>query len=340
MAHSSVAAGSRHSGRGTPGGGSVEPNDYGSGHITPDLHAQSYAWNSGNPDHLEVVYVVAVTGFQNIVEASDLFLTLRARWELIHPLGVMHVLNARRRSLRIVMSRAQRCSRPAAEDMVMGVIPLGDATRRPVHIPRVTLAIIVENFVVFGLELFGGQPFVTKWSMIPAQITSGQHLITILTGMFMHAGWSHIIGNMIYLWAFGPEIEDSMGPRRYLCFYLTGGLAATLAQVLGNPHSTIPNLGASGAIAAVMGAFLVTYPRDRIRTVLFVFIFSRVRYVPSALLIGIWFLSQLVNAGAVAHVETGGVAYLAHIGGFMWGAVTARLFEDRRRLGSASWAAA
>src|SRR5262249_53301288 len=149
--------------------------------------------------------------------------------------------------------------------------------------------------------------------------------ITILTSMYLHGGWAHIAGNMIYLWAFGPEVEDSMGRWRYLFFYLGGGLAASLAQIAGNPHSTIPNLGASGAIAAVMGAFLVTYPRDRIRTLLFFLVFARIRYIPAALLIGFWFLLQVVNAGAVAEVQTGGVAYLAHVGGFIYGAVTARV---------------
>jgi membrane associated rhomboid family serine protease len=209
----------------------------------------------------------------------------------------------------------------------MAIIPLGDATRRPVRMPVVTIFIILVNVIVFMLELMGGDAFVIKWSVIPADIVSGQHLITILTGMFMHASWSHIIGNMIYLWAFGPAIEDSMGPGRYLVFYLTGGLAATLAQVAGNPLSTVPNLGASGAIAAVMGAFLVTYPHDRIRTVLLIFVFAQVHYIPAALMIGVWFLLQLYSAGTVAQVETGGVAYLAHVGGFIWGAVAARLFE-------------
>jgi len=215
----------------------------------------------------------------------------------------------------------------------MGLIPLGDATRRPVHTPAVTVGIIVVNVIVFILELIGGQAFVTKWSLIPANVSAGRDYITVLTSMFMHGSWSHILGNMVFLWAFGPEIEDSMGRGRYLIFYLIGGLAASLAQVLGNPTSTIPNLGASGAIAAVMGAFLVTYPRDRIRSILMIFVFVRVRYIPAALLIGVWFLSQLVNAGAVAgQVQTGGVAYLAHIGGFLWGAVAARPFEDPRRL--------
>jgi len=104
---------------------------------------------------------------------------------------------------------------------------------------------------------------------------------------------------------------------------------AMLAQIAADPRSTVPNLGASGAIAAVMGAFLVTYPRDRIKSLLFIFIFVRVTFIPAALLIGLWFLSQLVHAGSVANVQTGGVAYLAHVGGFIFGAVTARWFERR-----------
>src|SRR5215469_14704437 len=149
-----------------------------------------------------------------------------------------------------------------------------------------------------------------QWAAIPAQIVSGHHLITILTAMFMHGSWSHIIGNMIFLWAFAPEIEDAMGRGRYLVFYLMGGLVAMLAQVAAAPHSTVPNLGASGAIAAVMGAFIVTYPRDRIKSVLFIFVFARITFIPAALLIGFWFLTQLVHTGTVAEVQTGGVAYL------------------------------
>jgi membrane associated rhomboid family serine protease len=182
------------------------------------------------------------------------------------------------------------------------------------------------------LELMRGDEFVTQWAAVPAQIVSGDHWITILTAMFMHGSWSHIIGNMIFLWAFAPEIEDAMGRGRYLVFYLVGGLVAMLAQVAANPHSTVPNLGASGAIAAVMGAFVVTYPRDQIRTLLFIFVFARIRFIPAALLIGLWFISQLFHAGAVAQVQTGGVAYLAHIGGFIFGAATARLFESQRRI--------
>src|ERR1700752_4098761 len=211
-----------------------------------------------------------------------------------------------------------------------GMVPLGDASRRPARVPVVTAGIIVVNVVVFVLELMRGDAFVTQWAAVPAQIVSGPHWITILTAMFMHGSWSHIIGNMIFLWAFAPEIEDAMGPLRYLVFYLVGGLVAMLAQVAADPHSTVPNLGASGAIAAVMGAFIVTYPRDRIKSVLIIFIFVKVTFIPAALLIGFWFLTQLVHAGSVAQVQTGGVAYLAHVGGFIFGAVTARWFEPSR----------
>ena len=213
-----------------------------------------------------------------------------------------------------------------------GLIPLSDASRRPVNMPVVTTLIIVANAFVFVLELLRGDAFVLQWAAIPAQISSGHHWMTVLTAMFMHGSWMHIIGNMVFLWAFGPEIEDAMGPVRYLVFYLIGGGAAMLAQILADPHSTVPNLGASGAIAAVMGAFLVTFPRDRIKAVLFLFVFFRVTFIPAFLLIGFWFLIQLFSVGAVAQVQSGGVAYLAHVGGFIFGAVTARLFEDRRRI--------
>lgn len=213
-----------------------------------------------------------------------------------------------------------------------GLIPLTDASRRPVHFPIVTAGIIVANFVGFTLELRGGDAFVRQWSMIPAQIAAGHHLITILTAMFLHGSWSHILGNMVFLWAFGPEIEDAMNPLRYLVFYLGGGLAATAAQVAVSPSSMVPNLGASGAIAAVMGAFLVTYPRDQIRSLLFIFVFVRVTLIPAGLLIGLWLLIQLFHVGSVATTQTGGVAYMAHVGGAVFGAVTARLFEDPRRL--------
>ena len=212
-------------------------------------------------------------------------------------------------------------------------IPLQDITRRPAHRPVVTVLIIVVNALVFLLELGGGDAFVQHWSVIPADIVAGRHWITILTAMFMHGGWMHIIGNMVFFWAFGPEIEDAMGPFRYLTFYLLSGLAASIAQIVIDPSSAVPNLGASGAIAGVMGAFLITYPRDEIRTLLVIGWFIKVTVLPAALLIGLWFLIQLFSGiGSIASVQSGGVAYMAHVGGIIFGAVTARLFEDPRRI--------
>jgi len=215
---------------------------------------------------------------------------------------------------------------------VGGMIPLSDASRKPDNFPIVTVAIVTVNAVVFLMELMGGDAFVLRWSEVPADIVSGHHWITILTAMFMHAGWMHIIGNMVFLWAFGPEIEDAMGSLKYLAFYLLSGLVASLAQTALMPHSTVPNLGASGAIAGVMGAFLVTYPSDEIRSLLIFGWFVRTTFIPAALLIGFWFLIQLFDqVGSVAGAQSGGgVAYAAHVGGFIFGAVTARLFERSR----------
>jgi membrane associated rhomboid family serine protease len=210
---------------------------------------------------------------------------------------------------------------------VGGLIPLGDASRRRLHYPFATTIIIVINVLVFFLELRGGDDFVYKWAAIPANILSGHAIPTLLTSMFLHASWSHILGNMIFLWAFGPAMEDAMNPWSFTAFYLLGGLVAMLAQVAASPGSVVPTLGASGAIAAVMGAFLVTYPRDRIRSLFFFFLFIRITFIPAVLLIGFWFVIQLLNVGAVASVQHGGVAYMAHVSGFLFGALTVRLFR-------------
>jgi len=212
------------------------------------------------------------------------------------------------------------------------MIPLGDADRRPLRFPLVTTLIIGLNGLVFILELTGGEAFINRWALVPADVLSGHSWITILTSMFMHAGPVHILGNMLFFWVFGPEIEDVMGPLRYLIFYLLGGLVATVAQIVASPASSVPNLGASGAIAAVMGAFLITYPRDRIRTVLLFGWFARVTFIPAIVLVGFWFLTQVFSeVGALVQTQTGGVAYMAHIGGFVYGALFTHFFETRRR---------
>jgi membrane associated rhomboid family serine protease len=214
------------------------------------------------------------------------------------------------------------------------MIPLWDASRRPVNFPWITALLIALNVIAFALELRGGDAFVLRWAAVSADITNGHRLETLLTSMFLHAGWAHIIGNMIFLWAFGPEIEDIMNPLRYLAFYLLGGLAAMAVQAWADPTSTIPSLGASGAIASVMGAFLVTYPRDKIRTLLILGFFVTMTFLPAAFLIGFWFVVQLVSVGfgAITGVNADGVAYLAHVAGAVFGALTVRLFEDPQRL--------
>lgn len=136
---------------------------------------------------------------------------------------------------------------------------------------------------------------------------------------------------MVFFWAFGPGVEDAMGRPRYLLFYLCGGLVAFLAQVLATAGSTIPMLGASGAIAAVMGAFLIMYPHDRIKSVVLLGWWVNVTFIPAAVLIGIWFLLQLVSIGMVGQQSTGGVAYVAHLAGMIFGAITARVFEGGER---------
>src|SRR3974390_3431783 len=130
-----------------------------------------------------------------------------------------------------------------------GMVPLRDASREPSRYPNGPTSIIVVNVVVFLLELMEGEAFVKQWALVPADIASGHHLVTIITAMFMHGGWMHIIGNMIFLWAFGPQIEDAMGPIRYLIFYLASGVVASMAQVAAIPTSPVPNLRATGAIA-------------------------------------------------------------------------------------------
>jgi membrane associated rhomboid family serine protease len=138
------------------------------------------------------------------------------------------------------------------------MIPLGDYSRRPSRLPAANVGIITPSALVFVIELANGDEFVTRWSVIPSDVLAGLHLGTIATAMFIHTSWSHILGNMVFLWALGPKIEDAMGRVHCLLSYLIGGTVATPAQMIADPTSTVPCLGASGAIAAVMGAFLVT----------------------------------------------------------------------------------
>ncbi|HTF99200.1 MAG TPA: rhomboid family intramembrane serine protease [Nitrospirota bacterium] len=208
------------------------------------------------------------------------------------------------------------------------MFPLKDIDRRPSRFPLVTTLIIALNTLVFLLELLKGIDFVARWSYMPAEIAAGRGLIMLLTALFMHDGWLHIIGNMVFFWAFGPPVEDMMGRGKYLFFYLTCGVAASLAQVLSNPASTLFNLGASGAIAGVIGAFLVAFPRDRIRTLVFVAVFR----IPAIFLVGAWFVIQLFSeVGSFVVGRAGEVAYVPHVAGFVFGIVFAGLFKYQDR---------
>jgi membrane associated rhomboid family serine protease len=207
------------------------------------------------------------------------------------------------------------------------MIPLRP-TRSPTRFPFVTVALVVVNVLVFIWELGVDEAAILTFAVVPANLLRGEGWLTPLTSMFLHGGLMHIAGNMLFLCVFAPAIEEAMGRRRFLFFYLMGGLAAVAAQVAASPASTVPMVGASGAIGAVMGAFLVTYPGERIRVLWFFGIFAKVSDVPAFLLVGVWLLTQMMNqVGAVMDADAGGVAYAAHVGGAVFGMLTARLFE-------------
>lgn len=212
------------------------------------------------------------------------------------------------------------------------MIPLGDSTRRPIYFPKMTLTIIAINAFVFMLELLAGEAFILRWAFVPAELMTPHGFITLFTSIFLHASWVHFLGNMLFFWVFAPQIEDVMGPMSFLIFYLLGGVVATLIQALVDPTSTVLS-GASGAIAAVMGAFLVTYPSDRIRTALILGWSVKVTFLPAVAMVGLWFATQVFSqVGAFVQVQTdASVMYLAHIGGFVYGTLACRLFETRRR---------
>jgi membrane associated rhomboid family serine protease len=218
---------------------------------------------------------------------------------------------------------------------VFALIPFGDASRRP-RSAAVTALIVVANVLVFLLEMAGGDRFVRHYAAIPILIVHGHRWSTLFTSMFLHGGWFHILGNMIFLWAFGPVIEEAMGSFKFLLFYLVGGALAMFAWVLVYPSSHTPCLGASGAIAAVMGAFLVLYPRDRIRSLRVIVIYFTVAVVPALLLIGFWFLIQLFSFGFIPTAGAG-VAYFAHIAGFIFGALMAKSLASHRRTAPRTW---
>lgn len=210
------------------------------------------------------------------------------------------------------------------------LFPQRDESRPLSRFPIVLVLILTANVFVFFVELALGDSFILRYSMKPAEIARGEHLETLFTSMFMHANFFHIFGNMLYLWVFGDELEANfLGPIRFGLFYLVCGLAAGFLQIVVNPTSIVPNLGASGAIAGVLGAFLIVFPQDRILVWIFPFWHAR---ITAFVLIGFWFVMQLVSGiGSITSTAQGGVAYFAHIGGFIAGLVLIRLFGAGQR---------
>lgn len=213
------------------------------------------------------------------------------------------------------------------------MIPLRDAnpTQRT---PIVTITLIVVNILIYVYEwtLSGSEAqmmaFFDQWAIIPQQLTHnfGPESITLLSAMFLHGSWVHVGGNMLYLWIFGDNIEDRMGKARYIIFYLLGGLAASAAQIIIDPNSPVPNVGASGAIAGVLGGYLILYPKARILTLVLRFMTQ----VPAYVVLGFWFVLQLFQGvgslGVVTDAQQGGVAFFAHIGGFVAGMILVKPF--------------
>jgi membrane associated rhomboid family serine protease len=178
---------------------------------------------------------------------------------------------------------------------------------------------------------FGAIPAVVLGTQsLPAQFAEIPPLMSIFTSMFLHGGWMHLIGNMWFLWIFGNNIEEAMGHVRYLAFYLICGILASVSHILSNPASAIPSIGASGAIAGVMGAYIMLYPRARVWTLIFLGFFVRVMYIPAGIILGFWILIQLFNGSIMAgRQDMGGVAFWAHIGGFIVGVLLVGVFKKR-----------
>jgi membrane associated rhomboid family serine protease len=240
------------------------------------------------------------------------------------------------------------------------MIPYGDSLR-PHTFPIVNYLLIAFNVMVFFYELslqsqgvslplqragFDSRldVWIAEWGTVPCRLLDncprypfdpgpGSDPLTLITSQFIHAGWLHIIGNMVFLWVFGDNVEDTMGHVRYLVFYLLGGVIAGLAHAAADPNSLVPSVGASGAIAAVLGAYLVTYPNASVQVLIPIIIIPFFTRVPAFVMMGLWFLSQFIGLGEMADARGGGggVAYWAHIGGFVAGMALVWFFRGRRR---------
>jgi membrane associated rhomboid family serine protease len=210
------------------------------------------------------------------------------------------------------------------------MFPIGDDDTSRRTVPLVTYALIALNVLFFFVEQSGGDAFIEKWAFVPSRFLANPFgdFPTLFTSMFMHAGWVHLGGNMLYLWIFGDNVEDRFGHIKFTIFYVLCGLAATFAQLAFSLGSRVPNLGASGAIAGVLGAYILLFPQANVK----VLQAQRVIQVPALIVIGLWIVLQFFSGiGSIANTaQAGGVAYMAHIGGFLAGFVLTFLFRGSR----------
>jgi membrane associated rhomboid family serine protease len=207
--------------------------------------------------------------------------------------------------------------------------------------PVLTILLIVINVLVFMYQVSlgpkQGEVFVYQFGAIPAVIFGEKSLpgaiaavppyLSLFTSMFLHGGIMHLLGNMLYLWIFGNNIEEAMGRVRFILFYVLTGLAASMAHALTNPESVLPSIGASGAISGVLGAYVLLYPRARVLTLVFLGFFIRLMYIPAGFVLGIWFVLQLLSGSMSDQGSGGGVAFWAHVGGFVAGMLLVGLFK-------------
>ncbi|HSQ18197.1 MAG TPA: rhomboid family intramembrane serine protease [Anaerolineales bacterium] len=211
------------------------------------------------------------------------------------------------------------------------MLPIGDDNSARRTVPVVTYALLALNILFFFVELSGGDAFIEKWAFVPSRFLANPvgDSLTLFTAMFMHAGWLHLGGNMLYLWIFGDNVEDRFGHFKFIIFYLVCGLAATFAQLAVSTGSNVPNLGASGAIAGVLGAYILLFPQGKVR----VLQGQRVIQVSALIVIGLWIVLQLFSGiGSITSAaDTGGVAYMAHIGGFVAGFVLTFLLRGNSK---------
>jgi len=210
------------------------------------------------------------------------------------------------------------------------VFPIGDDNHPNARFPFITYLLIGANVVLFIMQLQGGDTFTKEWAFIPSEFFARPmaEAKTIMSSMFLHGGWMHLIGNMVYLWTFGDNVEDDFGHFGFLLFYIVAGVAATFAQALFISGSTVPHVGASGAIAGVLGSYILLHPQGKVRLLTQ----AGIVYVPAILAIGFWIGLQFFSfAGefATPTATSGGVAYMAHIGGFVAGFVLTFLFRSR-----------